>query len=171
MNVEEVIFDVAELLRVPVLILVLAALAVVLVESGAFAMELARRRRRDTARLEQTAVRARDALAAGDVGTAQGLLWQVAWSHAMAGTLALMAARARGERADDRLAKALADFDFTLDAQARAHAGAGPARPGAGADGDADPAVAGARRARRRGRRSSSPTTSAWPSASPSSAC
>ncbi len=112
MKVEEVIFDLAELLRVPVLILVLAALAVVLVEAGTFAVELVRRRRRDTARLEQAAVRARQALEGGDLPAAQGVLWQVAWSNAMAATLGLMAARARGERADDRIAKALADFDY-----------------------------------------------------------
>ena len=112
MNVEEVIFDVAEALRVPVLILVLAALVVVLVETGAFAAELLRRRRRDTGRLERAAVGAREALERGDLPAAQGLLWQVAWSNAMAATLALMAARARGARADDRLAKALADFDY-----------------------------------------------------------
>jgi len=112
MKIEEIIFDLAELLRVPVLILVLVALAVVLVEAGAFAMELGRRRRRDTARLEQAAIRAREALAADDLGTAQGVLWQVAWSNAMAATLALMATRARGEGAEDRIAKALADFDY-----------------------------------------------------------
>lgn len=113
MSVEELIFDLAELLRVPVLVLVLAALALVLVEAGAFAAELVRRRRRDTGRLEQAALGARAALARGDVPGAQGVLWQVAWSNAMASTLALMAARARGERGEDRLAKALADFDYT----------------------------------------------------------
>jgi biopolymer transport protein ExbB/TolQ len=112
-SVEELIFDLAELLRVPVLVLVLAALALVLVEAGAFAAELVRRRRRDTGRLEQAALGARAALARGDVPGAQGVLWQVAWSNAMASTLALMAARARGERGEDRLAKALADFDYT----------------------------------------------------------
>ena len=112
MKVEELIFDLAEVLRVPVLVLVLSALALVLVEAGGFAVELVRRRRRDTGRLEQAALRAREALEGGDVPTAQGVLWQVAWSNAMAGTLALMAARARGERAEDRIAKALADFDY-----------------------------------------------------------
>ncbi len=112
MNVEEVIFELAELLRVPVLILVLSALALVLVEAGAFAVELVRRRQRDTGRLEQAAVRARQALEGGDVPAAQGVLWQVAWSNAMAATLALIAARARGERSEDRIAKALADFDY-----------------------------------------------------------
>jgi biopolymer transport protein ExbB/TolQ len=112
MKVEQLIFDLAELLRVPVLILVLAALALVLVEAGAFAIEIVRRRRRDTTRLEQAAIRAREALAGGDLAVAQGVLWQVAWSNAMAATLALMAARARGEGAEDRIAKALADFDY-----------------------------------------------------------
>ena len=112
MKVEEVIFDVAEALRVPVLVLVLGALALVLVEAGAFAMELVRRRRRDTARLEQAALAAREALESGNVPVAQGVLWQVAWSNAMASTLGLMAARARGERGEDRVAKALADFDY-----------------------------------------------------------
>jgi biopolymer transport protein ExbB/TolQ len=111
-KVEELIFDLAELFRIPVLILVLAALALVLVEAGAFAMELGRRRRRDTARLEQAAIRAREALAGGDLGGAQGVLWQVAWSNAMAATLGLMAARARGQDSEDRIAKALADFDY-----------------------------------------------------------
>jgi biopolymer transport protein ExbB/TolQ len=111
-KVEEVIFDVAEALRVPVLVLVLGALALVLVEAGAFAMELVRRRRRDTARLEQAALAAREALESGNVPVAQGVLWQVAWSNAMASTLGLMAARARGERGEDRVAKALADFDY-----------------------------------------------------------
>lgn len=112
MRIEELIFDLAEVLRVPVLILVLTALALVIVEAGAFAMELVRRRRRDTGRLERAAVGAKQALERGDVPAAQGLLWQVAWSNAMAGTLALMATRARGERGEDRIAKALADFDY-----------------------------------------------------------
>jgi biopolymer transport protein ExbB/TolQ len=111
-SAEQIIFDIAAALRVPVLVLVLAALALVLVEAGAFVIELARRRRRDTARLEQAANGARAALARGDLAAAQGALWQVAWSGAMAATLALIAARARDARAEDRIAKALADFDY-----------------------------------------------------------
>jgi hypothetical protein len=45
-----VIFEVAEALRVPVLILTVLALCVVLVELGGFAVELLRRRRRDLQR-------------------------------------------------------------------------------------------------------------------------
>ena len=112
MNVEEVIFDVAEALRYPVLILALAALALVLVEAGAFAVEVIQRRRRDTARLESVAQAARAALESGDVKTAERELHKVAWSGAMASTLDLIAERVRGSGGADRVAKALADFDF-----------------------------------------------------------
>jgi biopolymer transport protein ExbB/TolQ len=112
MNVERVIFDVAEALRIPVLLLALAALALVLVESGAFAVEVVRRRRRDTARLERVAQTARGALERGDVPAARLALLQVAWSSPMAATLELIAERVRAAGGADRVAKALADFDF-----------------------------------------------------------
>jgi biopolymer transport protein ExbB/TolQ len=112
LNVEEVIFDVAEALRYPVLILALAALALVLVEAGAFAVEVVQRRRRDTARLESVAEAARTALDGGDVKAARIALREVAWSGAMARTLELIAERIRSQGGADRAAKALADFDF-----------------------------------------------------------
>ena len=52
-SVEDVLFDVAEALRVPVLVLALLAGVVVLLELGSLAMELARRRRRGIARLDR----------------------------------------------------------------------------------------------------------------------
>ncbi len=112
MNIEQVIFDVAEALRYPVLILALASLALVLVEAGAFAVEAFRRRRRDTVRLERVAQTARGALDEGDVPAARRALLQVAWSGSMATTLELIAERVRASGGDDRVAKALADFDF-----------------------------------------------------------
>jgi biopolymer transport protein ExbB/TolQ len=111
-KLEEVIFDVSEALRVPVLVLVVLALAVVLVELGAFVVELVRRRRRDTARLERAASGAKEALARGDLPAAQGLLWQVAASDAMASALGVIAGRVNGANGEDRVAKALADFDY-----------------------------------------------------------
>jgi len=111
-SIEQLIFDVAEALRYPVLALALLALAVVLVEAGAFAVEVVRRRRRDTARLERVAETARAALAEGDVPGARRALLQVAWSGAMAATLELIAERVRAGGGADRVAKALADFDF-----------------------------------------------------------
>ena len=112
MNIEQVIFDVAEALRYPVLALALLSLALVLVELGAFAVEVLRRRRRDTARLERVAESARTALAGDDVKAARLALRQVAWSGAMATTLELIADRIRASGGSDRVAKALADFDF-----------------------------------------------------------
>jgi biopolymer transport protein ExbB/TolQ len=111
-NIEQVIFDVAEALRYPVLILALASLALVVVETGAFAVEVVRRRRRDTARLERVAETARTALEDGDVPAARRALLQVAWSGSMAATLELIAERVRASGGADRVAKALADFDF-----------------------------------------------------------
>jgi biopolymer transport protein ExbB/TolQ len=112
-DIEQLIFDVAGALRYPVLILALASLALVLVEAGAFAVELVRRRRRDTARLERVAETARTALHDGDVPGARRALTQIAWSGAMAATLDLIAERVRsGGGGPDRVAKALADFDF-----------------------------------------------------------
>jgi biopolymer transport protein ExbB/TolQ len=111
-NIEQVIFDVAAALRYPVLALALASLALVLVEAGAFAVEVVRRRRRDTVRLERVAQTARVALESGDVPGARRALLQVAWSGAMAATLELIAERVRASGGADRVAKALADFDF-----------------------------------------------------------
>ena len=112
MSIEQIIFDVAEALRYPVLALALLSLAVVLVEAGAFAVEVVRRRRRDTVRLERVAETARAALEGGDVPAARRALSQVAWSGAMAATLELIAERIRASGGGDRVAKALADFDF-----------------------------------------------------------
>lgn len=112
MNIEQIIFDVAEALRYPVLALALASLALVLVEAGAFAVEVVRRRRRDTARLERVAQTARAALEGGDEQAARLALRQVAWSGAMVATLELIAVRVRASGGAERVAKALADFDF-----------------------------------------------------------
>lgn len=111
-SIERVIFDVAEALRVPVLILVLLALAAVLFEAGAFVVELLRRRRRDFSELEHAAETARQAVGRGEPKAAAGALGPVAWSAPMAATLAFMVANARVEGGADRLSKALADFDF-----------------------------------------------------------
>ena len=94
------------------LVLALASLALVLVEAGAFGVEVVRRRRRDTGRLERVAETARTALEGGNVAAARGALQQVAWSGAMAATLDLIAERVRASGGGDRVAKALADFDF-----------------------------------------------------------
>ena len=112
----DVLFEIADALRTPVVILVVATLAWVLVELGAFAVELLRRRRRDFVRLERAAIQARAALlGSGDTLAAQRALMQVAWSSAMGRALTFLVAQwgRPGTRLEDRLAKGLADFDFS----------------------------------------------------------
>ncbi len=111
-GIEQAIFDVARSLEVPVLILALLALAAVIVEIGAFAVELRNRQQRRFAAVAAAAADARKAIADGDRGAATATLSEVAWSAAMAETLKTIAEQAGESGADTRLAKALADFDF-----------------------------------------------------------
>jgi biopolymer transport protein ExbB/TolQ len=111
-RIEQVIFDVAEALLVPVLILALLALAVVVYELGAFVLELHSRRRRDYRLLERSVNDAASSLGAGDRQRAAGALRHVAWSGPMGDTLDFIAAHARNAGAEPQVAKALADFDF-----------------------------------------------------------
>jgi biopolymer transport protein ExbB/TolQ len=112
-DIENVIFHVAEALRVPVLILALLALAAVLVELGGFVIELIRRRRRDFARLEVAVGGASELLGKKDDKGAFALLRPVSWSRAMERTMAVLVIEAsKKDKTEDRLAKRLADFDF-----------------------------------------------------------
>jgi biopolymer transport protein ExbB/TolQ len=110
--IDRAIFDVARGLEVPVLILALLALAAVIVELGAFAIELRARRRRHFPMLATTAAAARASLERGDRDAAVKTVVDVAWSSAMVGTLETIASQAGLAGADTRLAKSLADFDF-----------------------------------------------------------
>jgi len=111
-DVDDVIFRVADALQVPVLILALAALAAVIVEAGAFVVELRRRRRRRFAALEAAVRGAQASLATGNRVAATAALHQVAWSAAMAEVLGVIAEHAGQPGGEPRVAKALADFDF-----------------------------------------------------------
>jgi biopolymer transport protein ExbB/TolQ len=111
-SIENVIFDISEALRGPVLVLALIALAVTLIELGAFIVELLRRRRRDYNRLENASVEARAALDRGDETGAKAALRPVAWSTGMARALAFLVDQWGKGQVGDRMAKGLADFDF-----------------------------------------------------------
>jgi biopolymer transport protein ExbB/TolQ len=111
-GIEQVIFDVADALRVPVLILALAALAFVLYELGAFAFELLYRRSRDFGRLRRAVDNANEALNTGDTRLAEQAVGSVAWSKPMAATLRFIVDHCRARDAGDLISKALADFDF-----------------------------------------------------------
>jgi biopolymer transport protein ExbB/TolQ len=111
-SIDEAIFHVASALEVPVLLAALLALAAVLVELGAFVVELTHRRHRDFARLAAAANGSR-----AEPEKAAEQLSAVAWSGPMARTLTVIAANMDTPLAEPRIAKALADFDF--DAQRR----------------------------------------------------
>ena len=112
-DVQDILFRVADALRVPVLILALVALAVLLVELGAFAVELVRRRRRRFARLATACEQGAEAIGKrGDREGARRALSAVAASTAMGKTLDFICGQAGRPGSDDAIAKALADFDF-----------------------------------------------------------
>jgi biopolymer transport protein ExbB/TolQ len=110
--IEDVVFDVVDALRVPVLVLALLALAVVIVELGSLGAELARRRRRDPVRLERAAVAARAAAAEGKGDAAALQLREASSSAAMDEVLTAMLAALGTPGEERRIAKRLADFDL-----------------------------------------------------------
>jgi biopolymer transport protein ExbB/TolQ len=111
-RIYQAIFDVAKVLELPVVIAALIALAVVIYELGAFAMEIRQRFRRKLGVLTAAADEACAALARDDRPAAQRALGKVAWSGAMSSVLARLATEAGGPGAEPRIAKELADFDF-----------------------------------------------------------
>ncbi len=112
MSIERVLLEIAEALRYPVFGLALLALAAVLLEAGGFVIELARRRRRRFARLQQRTEQARAALRRDDRAGALRLLDDVATSAGMAAVLRLLVVEWDQPSARERVPKALADFDL-----------------------------------------------------------
>jgi biopolymer transport protein ExbB/TolQ len=113
-GIEEVLFQIANALRVPVFIAATLALAFLLFDLGAFFVELSRRRRGGRVGAVQAAsADARVALGAGDQTSAQRALMPLASSAQMADTLAELVGHHGEPGSADRRAKALADFDLT----------------------------------------------------------
>ena len=111
-SIEDLLFHISEALRVPGLVLALVAVVLVIVEAGAFSIELLRRRRRSFPRLQSAAERARGELREGDAGAASATLYGVAWSRSMDETLRGLVEEASSPDPGNRMAKRLADFDF-----------------------------------------------------------
>jgi biopolymer transport protein ExbB/TolQ len=111
-GIEQVLFDISDALRVPVLVITLIALAAVLVEFGAMIGELLRRRRRSRPALENAIVEAKTRMRQGDLIGATGYAAQVAWSKKMAQTMASIVELVPEPDAEPRIAKQLADFDY-----------------------------------------------------------
>ncbi len=113
-GIEDILFQVANSLRVPVFIAAGLALAFLLFDLGAFFIELSRRGRRG--RLEEVEVAsasARAALGEGDSASAQRALMPLAASAQMADALVEVVGNHSRPGSADRRAKALADFDLT----------------------------------------------------------
>ena len=108
----ELIFELAEALETPVLVLTAVALGAVLIELGSFCVELLRRRRRDFMRLRTVTEEARRALIDRDHVRARETLGQVAWSAPMASTLAFFVSEWGRPESETMMSKALADHDF-----------------------------------------------------------
>lgn len=113
-SIEDVVYHIANVLRIPVLVAALLALAVVLVELGALAVELKRRGRRDRDAVKRAAKAGRDALAAGDRALAGRQLVTAASSAAMHAVFAdvLREVTAPPPRDSNQLSKSIADFDL-----------------------------------------------------------
>jgi len=112
-TLEDLIFHIANALRVPVLVAAVLALALVLVECGALVVELYRRRRRSADAVEAAARGARVAIAEGNRDRAARWLAPVASSASMwTAFQRLLTHAGPGPEASNWMAKDLADFDL-----------------------------------------------------------
>lgn len=112
MNVEQILFEVSDALRVPVLVLALVALAIAVVEAGALAMELWRRRGRSLWQLDHAIAECQGRLAAGMKAEAYVALLPIARNPAMEEVLGDLVATTGGPGGEARTAKLLAEYDY-----------------------------------------------------------
>lgn len=112
MNVEQILFEVSDALRVPVLVLALVALAVTIVEAGALMMELRRRRGRSLWQLDQAIAACQAQLAAGRPTEALAALLPIARNQAMEEVLGEVVGSVGGVAPETRIAKQLAEYDY-----------------------------------------------------------
>lgn len=110
--VEDVLFEVAESLRVPVLTLALLAAVIVTLEVGALLVEMRRRRRRGLPRLEQALDTTRAALAKGEKENAVKAVRGLGFNRWMSDTLAAIVELRGRPDAGDRIAKRMAEYDY-----------------------------------------------------------
>jgi biopolymer transport protein ExbB/TolQ len=110
--IEEILFDVSEALKVPVLVLTLLALLVVIVELGALLVEVARRRHRNLLGLERAVEECRGRLAAGTPAPALAAILPYAWSRQMEEAMAGIVEQCGRPDAEARIAKRLAEYDY-----------------------------------------------------------
>jgi len=113
-SLDNIVFHVANTLRVPVLVAALLALAWVVIEVGSLAVELIKRRGRNPVVVERATSAAREALASGDRPLADRHLATVAPSRAMRSVFARVLGAAASPPVDQSVvAMNLADFDLS----------------------------------------------------------
>ncbi len=110
--IEELLFQIVDALRYPVLGAVVIAVLVTLFDLGSFFVELVRRKSRDARELEQASAAARSALAENNPGAAAQALLPRATSVQMAEALSEIVEQVGERHQSDRMAKILADFDL-----------------------------------------------------------
>jgi biopolymer transport protein ExbB/TolQ len=112
-GIEELLFELANALRIPVFAAALLALAFLLFDLGAFVVELVRRQgRTGIGEIDHASASARQHLAARNRSAAERALMGLASSGQMADALSQLVDQHDAPGSDDRRAKALADFDL-----------------------------------------------------------
>lgn len=112
-DVENTVFNVAEALRVPVLVIALLCLALVAVELGRFLIELVRRRHRSFTSLQAATEEAIVALRGQrNYGLAASLLEPVSSGAPMSAAIDRLLGQWEAPDREEQAAKTLADFDF-----------------------------------------------------------
>jgi biopolymer transport protein ExbB/TolQ len=115
MTIENLLFDLSDALRYPVLILAMISLGVVLIELGTLVAELWRRRgRNDVTRLERAVDSARMSLAAGDNPAALRVLRDLGFNPSMTSALSAVVEQRGHPEATDRIKKRLAEYDYRM---------------------------------------------------------
>jgi biopolymer transport protein ExbB/TolQ len=112
MNVEQILFDVSEALRTPVLVLALVALVVAVVDLGALLAELRRRRHRSIWALENAVAECQGRLAAGQRDEALAALLPLARNRRMEDAFGGVLEQVGRPDAEPRIAKRLAEYDY-----------------------------------------------------------
>lgn len=112
MKIENLLFDIAEALKYPVMILVLLALLYAVVEVGVLLAELYKRRGRGIERLDHAIAQARAYLAAGDPQNALNTVHALGYNEKMCEALDALVIQRGLPDSEDRIAKRMAEYDY-----------------------------------------------------------
>lgn len=112
MKIENFLFDLAEALRYPVLILALLTVLYVIFELGVLAAEIYKRRDRGIDRVEYVIAHCKAYLAAGDTQSAATMVQTIGYNKPMTEALDALISQRGMVDSEDRIAKRLAEYDY-----------------------------------------------------------